>query len=176
MTQTTPFKVVTGVAVIPQQPFAHLYQHVRQRDPRLAETLERLSAPTNIQNNLSNPLQMLTFGLSSPVTLDTTPWATILSNVSTDETNYFPLIINGSVRLVSTTDVQLDFKVSHDNGTNFVSLLNSPFIIPATTNVPVGNLVGFAPGSYLRNHDRVYMQLLSAAFDGADINCDLMFQ
>jgi hypothetical protein len=177
MAQTKPFQVVTGTAIIQKQPFGQLYQHIKQRDPKLHETLDALAKPPQLSSNLSNPLQVLTFGLGSPATGDTTPWATVLSNVPDDQSTYMPLILMGSVRVPSSTDISLDFQVSHDQGANFVSILNSPFIIPATQNVPGPlGLITFAPGTYFRNLDLAYMQFLSAAFDGADINCSLMFQ
>lgn len=176
MVRTTPFQVVTGTEIKPKQPIAHLYQHIRQRDPKLVETLDALSKPASLESNLANPLQVLTFGLANPVTNDQSPWIRILSDAIDDKTLYFPILINGVVRLVSSTDVELDFLVSHDGGSNFISLLVNPFVIPSGQHIPVDDSVVFAQGSYLRNKDIAYMQFLSAAFDGTDINCDLMFQ
>jgi len=172
----TPFKVVTGTEILPKQPFNSLYQHVIQRDPKLHETLDRLAEPPNLTSNLANPLQVLTFGLGNPATNDTTPWVTVLSNDPTDITQYFLLALTGSVRVTSSTDIKLDIQVSHNFGVNFISLLNSNFVISAGNHVPVNEIITFADGAYLRNLDLVYMKFISAAFNGADINVSLMFQ
>jgi hypothetical protein len=176
MAQSTPFQVVTGVAVVPQAPFGSLYQHVKQRDPKLSETLDKLSQPANVQPNLTNPLQILTFGLGNPSTGDTTPRAQVLSNVPTDQTMYFPLCLYGNVAASSSTDIELDILVSHNNGVNYITLLTSNFIIPAGDLVPATEIITFAEGAYLRNLDLVYMEFLSSAFDGQSINVSLMFQ
>lgn len=172
--QTTPFKIVTGVAVIPQQPFEHLYQHVRQRDPKLGETLERLSAPTQLNNNLSNPLQCFTFILPSGGS--TANWGEVMSNVPTDESMYFPISLDGNIITPSSTDVEIDIQVSHDGGANFISLLANPFIIPASAHIPPQPMISFAVGAYLRNRDLVSGAVTSGSFDGAGLTFELLFQ
>jgi len=174
--QTVPFKVVVGTQVVPQQPFAHLYQHIRQRDPKLSETLDRLSQPASIQNNLSNPIQGIEFIFTSPSPGDKTNWANVLSNVPTDMSMYFPIIAYANVVSASATDVWVDIQVSHNGGVNFISLLNSPLIIPATLNIMTSPAVTFAQGAYLRNLDLVYAQLTSAAFTGGGITAEILFQ
>src|ERR1017187_6575398 len=126
-----PFQVVTGSAIVPPQPFAHLYQHIRQRDPKLAETIDRLAQPATLQNNLSNPLQGIEFIFLTPTSGATTNWANVLSNDPTDMSMYFPLIAYANVAVGAAADITLDIQVSHDGGNNFISLLNSPLIIPA---------------------------------------------
>ena len=176
MSQTIPYQTVTGVAIVPKQPFAHLYQHIRQRDPKLAETIERLATPNSLSNNLTNPLQGIEFIFPSPAPGDTTNWANVLSNVPTDTSMYFPVIAYANVSSPSSTDVTIDIQVSHNGGVNFITLLNSPLVIPATTNIMVSPTVTFAQGAYLRNLDLVYAQLTSAAFDGNNITIEILFQ
>jgi hypothetical protein len=176
MAQITPFQVVTGVAVVPQAPFGQLYQHVKQRDPKLSETLDKLAQPANVQPNLTNPLQMITFGLGNPSTGDTTPRAQVLSNVPTDQTMYFPLCLYGNVATPSSTDIELDIQISHNSGVNYTTLLASNFIIPAGELVPTVEIITFAEGAYLRNLDLVYMEFLSSTFDGLSINVSILFQ
>jgi hypothetical protein len=174
--QTVPFQVVTGSAIVPQQPFASLYQHIRQKDPKLAETLDKLAAPAQLNNNLSNPLQGIEFIFSSPSPGDMTNWANVVSNVPTDMSMYFPVIAYANIVSPSSTDVELDIQVSHNGGVNFISILNSPLIIPATKNIMISPAITFAPGSYLRNLDLVYAKLTSADFDGANITAEILFQ
>jgi hypothetical protein len=176
MAQRVPFQVVTGVAIVPKQPFGQLYQHIKQRDPKLSETLDKLAQPASLQNNLTNPLQIITFGLGDPSTGDTTPRAQVMSNVPTDQSMYFPLCLYGNVAESSSTDVQLDIQISHNSGVNYISLLNAPFVIPSGALVPVDEIITFAPGAYLRNLDLVYMEFLSGAFTGQSINVSLLFQ
>jgi len=182
MQQTVPFQVATGAAITPVAPFAHLYQHIRQRDPKLAETLDRLAAPASITNNLSNPIQALTAKFPAPSPGDTTDYANVLSNVPTDTTMYFPIIAYANIVTSSSTDVQVDILISHYdfvNNTNplqFASILNGPLVIPATTNTLVSPIFNFGPNAYLMNLDIVYFQLISAAFDGALLTAELLFQ
>ena len=174
--QTQPYKVVTGVAITPQQPFEHLYTHVKQRDPKLYETISRLSTPANLTPNLSNPLQAITFVLSLPAPGDKTNRVTVMSNLSTDESMYFPVSLDGNLVLASSTDVNLDIQVSHDSGANFISLLAQVFTIPAGSLVPINPTISFAKGAYLRNRDLVYGQLTSSSFNGSEITYTLLFQ
>lgn len=175
--QTIPFQVVVGTEIVPQQPFAHLYQHIRQRDPKLSETLDRLSQPANIQSNLSNPLQCFTFILPSPSPGDKTAnYAEVMSNVPNDMNMYFPISLDGNVVTPSSTDIQIDIQISHDGGVNFISLLAAPFIIGAGNLIPTSPTVTFAQGAYLRNRDIVYGQLTSGAFTGSGLTFELLFQ
>ena len=176
MSQTIPFQVATGASIVPKQPFAHLYQHIRQRDPKLAETLERLAQPASLQNNLANPLQGIEFIFPNPSPGDTTNWANILSNVPTDMSMYFPVIAYANVAGASSTDVELDIQVSHDGGAHFISVLTAPIIIPASSNVVKEPITTFAQGAYFRNLDLVYGQLTSLAFDGFNITMEILFQ
>jgi hypothetical protein len=176
MAQQTPFQVVVGSNIIPQAPFAALYQHVAQKDPKLHETLDRLAQPANISNNLSNPLQGIEFIFPSPEPGAVTNWANVLSNVPTDTTMYFPVIAYANIVSPSSTDVELDIQVSHDGGLNFISILNSPLIIPASANIMKSPTITFAQGAYFRNLDLVYGQLTSSDFDGDNITMEILFQ
>jgi len=177
MAQTIPFKVVTGVEVVPKQPFEHLYTHTKQRDPRMYETINRLAEPTNLNPNLSNPLQCFTFIMLAPAAGDRTGNnGEVMSNVPTDMSIYYPISLDGNIVTPSSTDVEIDIQISHDGGNNFVSLLEQNFIIPAGSLIPTQPTVTFAKGAYLRNRDLVYGQLVSLAFDGAGITYELLFQ
>jgi hypothetical protein len=173
---TKPFQVVTGSNIVPQQPFAHLYQHIRQRDPKLAETIDRLAQPAALNNNLSNPLQGIEFVFLDPLPSDKTNWVNVLSNVATDESLYYPLIAYANVTASSSTDIELDIQISHDGGLNFISILANLIIIPAGDLIMTKPLITFTQGAYLRNLDLVYAQLTSSAFDGGSITLELLFQ
>ena len=175
MSETTPFKVVTGTKITPKQPFAHLYQHVRQRDPKLAETIDKLAQPESLSSNLANPLQVLTFRMSSPSEGDATPWPSVMSNVPTDTTQYLPLVAYATVRVLSTVDVTVDIQVSHDGGNNFTSIFNAGLTIPAGSHVSQ-QIVSFAPGAYFRNLDIVQGVCLTSGFNGTDIEWQVLFQ
>ena len=175
MSETVPFQIVTGANITPKQPFAHLYQHVRQRDPKLAETIDKLAQPQSLSSNLANPLQLLTFRMSSPSEGDVTPWPSIMSNVPTDTTLYYPLVAYGTVRVLSSVDVTVDTQVSHDGGNNFVSIFNDGLIIPAGSHVSK-QIVSFAPGAYFRNLDIVQGVCLTPGFNGTDIEWQVLFQ
>jgi hypothetical protein len=176
MAQNIPFQIVTGTQIVPQAPFASLYQHISQKDPKLHETLDRLAMPAQVSNNLSNPLQGIEFIFPLPSSGDITNWANILSNVPTDTTMYFPVIAYANIISPSSTDVELDIQVSHTGGSSFISVLNSPLIIPAGANIMTSPTITFAQGAYFRNLDLVYAQLTSEAFDGAMITAEILFQ
>lgn len=177
MAQTIPFKVVTGTKIIPKQPFAYLFQHIIQRDPKLHETLQNLSEPTNTTDNLSNPLQSFTFIMPLPSPGDKTDnYGMVMSNVPTDMSMYFLISLDGNLVTASSTDVEIDIQVSHNGGINFISLLAQPFIISAGDLIPTSPTIAFAQGAYLRNRDLVYGQLTSSSFDGAGLTFELLFQ
>ena len=86
------------------------------------------------------------------------------------------MISYANVTASSSTDIELDIQISHNGGANFISLLDAPVIIPATTLICKGPTITFAQGAYLRNFDLVYATLTSAAFDGGSITLELLFQ
>ena len=177
MSQTVPFQVVIATQVVPKQPFANLYQHIRQRDPKLAETIDSLAVPPNLQSNLVNPLQCFTAIFSAAIPGATTNWGNVLSNVPTDKSLYLPILAYANVDVPSSTDVIIDIQVSHDESAHFFSILNPPGLItiPAGQNFSL-QIVSFVKGAYLRNLDLVYFQMTSAAFDGGNITGNLLFQ
>jgi hypothetical protein len=175
MSQTMPFQVVTGVSITPKQPFSSLYQHITQRDPKLHETLDRLAQPADLTNNLSNPLQALNFVFLKPMPSSKTNWANIVSNVPTDQSMYFPVLLIANVDAVSSTDIIVDIQISHIDGVSFITILNAPIKIPAGSLGPI-QVLNFAQGAYLRNLDFVFAELTSVAFDGGNITVTLLFQ
>ena len=172
----TPFQVVIGTSITPKQPFAQLYQHVRQRDPKLGEAIDRLAAPLSTTDNLANPLQGIEFIFAAATPGAKTNWANVMSNVPTDMTMYFPLIAYGNVTTSSSSDVEIDIQVSHNGGANFVTLLNAPLVIPAGDLVMKAPITTFTQGAYLRNLDLVYAELTSGSFSGGTITMELLFQ
>lgn len=172
MTQTKPFQIVTGASITPKQPFAYLYQHVRQKDPKLAETLDNLAQPASLSSNLSNPLQCLTAILTIS---GQSNWSNIVSNVPNDETNYFPVIAVANVDSSYGSDITIDIQVSHDGGNTFTTILNSLITIPSGQTGPI-QVLTFAEGSYFKNLDLVVAINDTSDYSGGAITVNLLFQ
>lgn len=177
----TPFKVVTGISTVKKQPFAQLYQHIKQRDPKLSETLDRLAVPEQVDSSLSNPLQSIQILMQKPMLFDFTNSVPIVSNLITDQTNYFPVVAVMIADIPTSGDSTLDIQVSHDSGVSYASIFPAGITCPGGSKGP-SITTSFTQGTYFKNLDFVRAQLLASTFDvdgridGFNLTCILLIQ